>query len=108
MLPRKFRASLLGFGLASLVFASALAGPKLDLNRVAPVPATEPIPTMDFFRPKLLSEPVLSPSGTHIAAIITAGEDKHELMVYRVRDRTVDVVGGAADKDIYNVHWLDD
>ena len=54
-----------------LAAASGLsAGEKLDLDRVVPVPATEPIPVMDFFRPPLLQEPKLNRAGTHIAAII--------------------------------------
>ena len=99
---------LAGFSLLIFISVSIQAAPRLDLERVVPVPSAEPIPTMDFFRPRLLADPILSPSGSHIAAIITAGEDKHELLVYRLKDQKVDTVGGAADKDIYNVHWLDD
>jgi len=94
--------------LTIILSCSASAAPKIDLKRITPVPATEQIPTMDFFRPRLLSQPVINPSGTYIAAIVTAGEDKHELLVYRVSDRTIETVGGAADKDVNNVHWLDD
>lgn len=88
--------------------ASSLASPKFDLTRVGPVPSTEPIPTLDFFRPRVLSQPILNPSGTHIAAIVTAGDDKHELQVYSLVDHMVETVGGAEDKDVYNVHWLND
>jgi dienelactone hydrolase len=94
--------------LTTVLSSSSFAAPKFDLKRVVPVPATEPIPTMDFFRPALLSEPSLNPSGTYIAAIITAGQDKHELLVYRLSDHTIETVGGSADKDVYNVNWLDD
>ncbi|MBK9989943.1 MAG: S9 family peptidase [Verrucomicrobia bacterium] len=87
---------------------AAVQAASLDLKRVTPVPATEPIPTMDFFRPRVLSQPVLNPSGTHIAAVITDGEDKHDLLVYGLADRMIETVGGSADKDIYSVHWLND
>ena len=63
---------------------------------------------MDFFRPRMLSQPVLNPSGTYIAAIVTAGEDKHELMIYGLADQMIETVGGATDKDIHNAHWLND
>ena len=94
--------------LTVLMAASTLAASKFDLERVTPVPATEPIPTMDFFRPRVLSQPVLNPSGTYIAAIITAEEDKHELLVYSLADHMIETVGGSEDKDVYNVHWLND
>ena len=98
-----FRLSLLA--LTTLVVSAA---PKYDLARVTPVPATEPIPTMDFFRPSLLSQPELNPSGTYIAAVVSAGEDKHELFVYSVVNHTIETVGGSGDKDVYNVNWLND
>ena len=63
---------------------------------------------MDFFRPSVLSQPILNPSGTSIAAIVTAGEDKHMLEVYSLTDHMIETVGGATDKDIYNIHWLND
>jgi len=75
--------------LFALATASLAAAPKFDLERVTPVPATEPIPTMDFFRPRVLSQPVLNPSGTYIAAVVTAGEDKHELQVYGLADHMI-------------------
>lgn len=62
---------------ASLLLSAVSAAEKLDLDRLTLVPASEPIPVMDFFRPRILQEPKLNLSGTHIAAIITAGEDRH-------------------------------
>ena len=89
--------------MVSVVAAAA----KLDLKRVAPVAATEQIPASDFFRPLILQEPRLNQAGTHIAAIITAGEDKHQLLVYSLKTQKFEIVGGAGDKDIYEAHWLD-
>lgn len=92
------------FGLLTL--AAASAAPKLDLARVTPVPATEPIPTQDFFRPRALSRPVLNRAGTHVAAVVTAGEDKSLLMIYDIASGKVETLGSSNEKDIYNVTWL--
>ena len=95
----------------SLLLAAAgglSAGERMDLDRVVPVPATEPIPVVDFFRPALLQEPKLNLSGTHIGAIITAGEDRHELLVYELKTQKIERVGGIGDKDIYQFSWLND
>jgi acetyl esterase/lipase len=84
------------------------AGEKLDLDRVVPVPATEPIPVMDFFRPPLLQEPKLNRAGTHIAAIIATNEGGHKLLVYDLKTQKVEIVGAPGDKDIYRAYWLND
>jgi dipeptidyl aminopeptidase/acylaminoacyl peptidase len=95
--------------LLALATVSVSAAAKFDLERVKPVPAGEPIPTMDFFRPSLLSQPVLNPSGTRVAAVVTAAEDKHILLVYDLKTpEKVEMVGGSGDKDIYRVDWLSD
>lgn len=81
---------------------------KVDLSRVAPVPADQPIPISDFFRPAILQQPSFNPSGTHIAAIVTAAEDRHQLLVYDLAAKTTEFVSGSGDKDIYAVAWLND
>lgn len=97
---------------AALIFAFiALAGvlpaaENLDLKRITPVGPNEKIPAMDFFRPRLLQEPVLNPAGTHIAAIVTAGEDHHELLVYELKTQKIERVSGASNQDFSNVNWL--
>jgi dipeptidyl aminopeptidase/acylaminoacyl peptidase len=91
-----------------LASAGLTAADKLDLSRITPVPATEPVPIMDFFRPRLLQQPKLNPSGTHIAAIVTAGEGSHELLVYELKTQKIDTISGVGDKDIYQVTWLND
>lgn len=92
----------------SLIISAATAAEKFDLKRITPVPSTEQIPTMDFFRPLVLQQPVLNPSGTRVAAIVTAGEDKHQLLVYDLKSQKTEMVGGSGDKDLYQVHWLND
>jgi acetyl esterase/lipase len=90
--------------------ASIAAGArdKPDLNRLAPVPATEPVPMMDFFRPSLLQSPALNPSGTHVAALVTVGKDRHDLLVYDMAKKEIEMLHGNGDKDIYSVTWLND
>jgi len=87
--------------------SAAFAADKLDLERTAPVPASEPIPLMDFFRPPLLQQPALNPSGTHIAAVVTAGDDRHQLLVYELKTQKIEQVGGVGE-DVYQVNWLND
>jgi dipeptidyl aminopeptidase/acylaminoacyl peptidase len=80
----------------------------IDLNRVDPVPASQPLPVQDFFRPSVLQQPKLNLAGTHIAAIITAGADRRELLVYELQTKKIDGVTGEGDKDIYSFEWLND
>lgn len=94
--------------LLALSTAPGQAATKIDLEREKPVPSDQPIPTQDFFRPRVLSQPVINRAGTHIAAVVTAGEDKHNLMVYDIAKNEVQSTGSNGDKDIYNVHWLND
>lgn len=84
------------------------AATKIDLERISPVAATEQIPIQDFFRPRILQEPRLNPSGTHIAALITVEADKHQLLVYELQTQKSEYLGGSGDKDIYQVTWLND
>jgi acetyl esterase/lipase len=79
-----------------------------DLKRLAPVAPDQEIPLGDFFRPTQLREPELSPSGTRIAAIVTAGEDSHLLLVYEVKTQKYEVLGRHGDTDIADVEWLND
>jgi acetyl esterase/lipase len=100
------------FVFAAIVLSSTgrlRADEKSNLKRVTPVPASEQIPLLDFFRPLMLQQPKLNPSGTHIAAIITASEDRHMLLVYDLKTRRQEIVGGPVqDSDVQEVHWLND
>jgi dienelactone hydrolase len=90
------------------IVSAASAAESLDLKRITPVPATEPVPAMDFFRPLMLQDPKLNPSGSHIAAIVTAAEDQHQLLVYDLDTKKIEMAGAGGDKDIYRVYWLND
>ncbi len=98
----------LAAALALTVSSTLLAAEKLDLSRNTPVPADQQIPIQDFFRPRILEEPRLNPSGTHIAAIITAGEDRHQLLVYELKTQKTEFASASGDKDIYDAQWLND
>lgn len=104
---KRLRRSYLALALISFT-AGSFAAEKLDLERVRPVPADQPIPIQDFFRPRVLAEPILNRAGTHIAAIISANEDKHLLLVYDITTAKADSLGFPGTKDIYNVYWLND
>ena len=98
-----------------LIIALSLAGSALRLGaqdyyltRTSPVPEGQQIPVGDFFRPALAQEPRLNRAGTRIAAVVTAGEDRHLLLVYEIRSRKYGMVGGNGDYDINEIRWLSD
>lgn len=93
---------------SSGIIPSAFATQKIDLERITPVPDGDPIPIADFFRPLLLQEPKLNPSGTYMAAIVTMQEDRHRLWVEELKTQKAENAFGSGDKDIYQVHWLND
>ncbi|HEY1764352.1 MAG TPA: prolyl oligopeptidase family serine peptidase [Opitutaceae bacterium] len=99
---------------ASLVLILSLmpwagrADPSADLSRDTPVPGNQQIPVADFFRPGLLNNPRLNPSGTSIAALVHAGSDHQLLMVYDVKTQKVQVLGPHADVDVTGFTWLND
>ncbi|MFA5264187.1 MAG: alpha/beta fold hydrolase [Opitutaceae bacterium] len=88
-------------------FANLANAAKINLSRVTPVPATEQVPVLDFFRPPLLRDPKLNLAGTHIAALITADDDHTELIVSNLKTQAIDRISVAGDKDIASVEWLD-
>jgi pimeloyl-ACP methyl ester carboxylesterase len=92
---------LLAFALPALP-----ASDKIDLGRDTPVPANETIPVQDFFRAPILQQPVLNPSGTHIAAVVTSGIDHSALMVYNLTSKKIESAGSKGDTDIDQVWWL--
>ncbi len=105
------RNNILAAGLLLLGSTPALtlgAADKLDLDRITPVPAGEPVPVMDFFRPRILQDPTVNPSGTHIAAVIAAGEDHTTLMVYDLKTQAMETIGSRGDSDIDSPRWLND
>jgi dienelactone hydrolase/TusA-related sulfurtransferase len=80
---------------------------KVDLSRTTPVAATEQVPIVDFFRSPVLGEPKLNLAGTHIAAILNTAEDHSELIVYDLKNQTLERIGAQGNDDIATVDWLD-
>ncbi|HEX2861607.1 MAG TPA: alpha/beta fold hydrolase [Lacunisphaera sp.] len=90
----------------ALIAPTLSAADKIDLDRTTPVPADQPIPTQDFFRPRALSQPSLNRAGSHIAALVSANEDKHMLLVYEIASGKPESLAFRGARDIYNVYWL--
>ncbi len=80
---------------------------KVDLSRTTPVPATEQIPVVDFFRGPVLKNPQLNLAGTHIAAILGTADDHTELLVYNMKTQAIERIGARGLSDIADVRWLD-
>ncbi len=95
-----------GLGLALGHPTAAKPDPLLD--RQVPVPATEPIPVADFFRPSLFSNPELNPAGTHFFASTTAEIDRSEVVIYDLAGRKYQRLYGPGKKDIRHIDWLGD
>ena len=95
-----------GLGLASCL--PGFAKPDNPLERMVPVPASEPIPVVDFFRPSLFSNPELNPAGTHFIASTTVGVDRSEMVLCEIATGEYRRLFGPGKKDLHDVDWLGD
>ncbi len=86
----------------------AAAAPELELDRLVPVAAEEPIPISDFFRPALFTGPQLNPAGTHVGVLMSGGLDTYKLVVHEIATGESQVVGGLDSYDVYRFSWLND
>jgi dipeptidyl aminopeptidase/acylaminoacyl peptidase len=94
--------------LLTLAALPAPAAETIDLSRLTPVPADQPIPVVDFFRPPAMQDPKVNPSGTHIAALVTGDSDKVLLVVNDLKTQKTEVTGGPADINVTSLNWLTD
>jgi len=98
--------------LGGLIFGGLLtvlgAEEPIDLQRSAPVPATERIPVADFFRAPLLTSPRLNGAGSQLAALIETGADHVGLLICDLDTMKFRVVSPAGDRDVDWFRWLDD
>jgi acetyl esterase/lipase len=85
----------------------AVAKPKAEHERMTPVPADQPIPVGDFFRPPLFDDPELNPAGTHFAAMMTPGADQRQLVIFDLKTKKIERLGGER-RDIYGYRWQND
>src|SRR5882724_1177770 len=87
--------------------ALSIGAKKLDrIDAESPVPDGQPIPVIDFFRPRTWSGAVLNPDGTRFAALVSKNGDQSTLLVYDLATRQMKSAG-ESEFDIYNVRWLD-
>lgn len=73
---------------------------------LVPVPADQPIPVIDFFRPYLFADARLNRSGTKIAALNPGKNDTKNLVIYDLGSNKLTGTGGGEGFDIYNYQWL--
>ncbi|MFT3830208.1 MAG: S9 family peptidase [Opitutaceae bacterium] len=93
-------------GLLLALCSHATAKPENLLERMTPVPKTEPIPVIDFFRPSLFSGPELNPAGTYFAALTTVSVDRREVVVCELATGKYRRLYGPGKRDIRNVNWM--
>lgn len=96
------------FTIIGFVTPALAAIPKLDFERVKPVPAGQPVPVQDFFRPPLFSYPVLNSAGTHFAALVDIGNDQVSLLLCDIAKKQLKTIRGYKDVDVDWFSWLDD
>ncbi len=105
-LPVRRWAVTIGFGLIGLI--PVFAKKENPLERLDPVPAGQPIPIVDFFRPWLFTNPELNPAGTHFAAIVSTGEDTHDLVSFELAAKKMDRMSAGSGYDVVDFDWLGD
>ncbi|HTR79425.1 MAG TPA: alpha/beta fold hydrolase [Gemmatimonadaceae bacterium] len=72
------------------------------------MPAGEPVPVGDFFRPPLLSQPELNAAGDHFVALVEMGDDHTAMLVCDLAQGHTSIIRGSGDKDVDWAVWLDD
>jgi len=94
----------------ALLGSACLAAEKIDLTRLTPVPANQPIPVQDFLRPPLFEAPQPNDSGTHLAALVPLAADKTGLMVIDLANLEAKplLVAMPGEFSVDNFHWLND
>ena len=90
-----------------LAVGSLAAAEKIDLARITPVSGNEQIPIADFFRPLYFGSPTINPGGTHVAALVAGGEDRHNLLVRDLATDKFEVQAADEITDVFSVSWLD-
>jgi dipeptidyl aminopeptidase/acylaminoacyl peptidase len=94
--------------LFAALLSPAFAKKEDPLRRVVPVPASEPIPVMDFFRPRIFDSPELNPAGTHFAALVSSRDDRIDLLAYELATKKVERLSGGGSFDVRRFDWLGD
>lgn len=96
--------------LLALAGSACPAAENIDLSRVTPVPADQPIPVQDFFRSPAFFNPRLNDASTHVAALFPATADTWGLVVVDLTrlDGKPLAVALPNERSIHAVEWLND
>ncbi|WP_221029100.1 alpha/beta hydrolase family protein [Actomonas aquatica] len=87
---------------------AAVHGADDPTERATPVPADQPIPVTDFFRPWLFSQPALNGKGTHVAAVVPMSADRKGLLFVELEKNKIKTVTPSANRDVASYVWLND
>ena len=97
---------MVGWLVCGVLLAAGLARAQADKP---PADPPGPVPVADFFRPAAMANPVLSPSGKHLAVHVPGPKGRRQLAVLSVDPpRTAAIVAGFLDTDIGEFAWVND
>jgi len=99
---RTFVNITVGVSIALATAAFSFAAKNYLPERDKPVPADQPIPTVDFVRPPLFERPELSPDGKYFAALTKNEELKSNLVVCEIATGKVMLTHG----DVSYFTWI--
>jgi len=102
------RRSISTFTLVLLAISAGAKEKDSALRRTTPVPADQPVPIIDFFRPPLFRNPELNPAGTHFAAMVSTKEDLTDLIALELATGKIERLTGGSGLDINQYEWLND
>ncbi len=94
--------------MAFLLGAATGRGEDIDLTRLTPVSADQPIPIADFFRSSRIRTPSINDAGTRIAGIVVSETDEHQLMILDVATWETEFLRGQNEKEVSRYTWLTD
>ncbi len=67
-----------------------------------------PPPLSAYFQEPVLSQAQLSPDGRHVAMLSTTENGRRSLVVVNLETLKPKVVGGSSDRDVAELHWVND
>ncbi len=108
MNPDRLRRGVVALITSAALVAPAFAKKEDPLDRMTPVPADQAIPVVDFFRPRLFTNPELNPAGTHFAAIVSTESDRRDLMAFDLETKKSERLTAGGNFDINEYEWLND
>lgn len=79
-----------------------------SLERGSPVPADEPVPALDFFRPAMMHSLQMNRAGTHVAAIVSLDENRMGLGLFEIEGGKRKIIEPSKTLDVYRLDWMGD